>query len=241
LTEVNSQTNEPTQRPVRIVMNNQTIAIYADEDYQNKIHIFNIRQSTILKGGFCCVQFLDKVSKSKVCGFQADCGTRVNNKWANDWVRDFNSFKNECSTRRSVSHLSRAGAKTALGKPLNPEDEIGELFDGAGGQTSSEIQRQTVAFQAKVNKKIENKINSKREEAILNTVRKSERQRASLSLAVTQNHGFKALEKENEIENLIEHEEQDREVKQFRKLARVIKKEKAKKNCLSKALKKKRN
>jgi len=170
----------------------------------------------------------------------ADCGSRASNKWTVDWVQQFNLFKNECSTRRSVSHLGHVNAKTALGKPADPEDDIGELYDGASGgaQTSSEIQKQTVAFQRKVHKKIENKINSKREEAILNTVRTTERQKASMQLAVTQNSGFKALEKENEIENLIEHEEHDREVKQFRQLARVIKKEKQKKNCLSKALKK---
>jgi len=134
-------------------MNNQTIAIFADEDYGNKIHIFNIRQTTIQKGGFCCIRFLDRTVKRKLCGFQADCGSKASNKWTLDWIRDFYTFKNDCSTRRSVSHARNPNAKTPLGKPVNPEDEIGELFDGPAGQTSSEIQTQTAAFQAKVHTK----------------------------------------------------------------------------------------
>jgi len=233
LTSYNKASKQLIKQPIRIVMNNMTVTLYADEDYENKIHTFNLDTSSILRSDFCCVQFLDSLRKYKVCGFQSDCGTRLNNLWANNWLKDFRMFKQDCRSSRSVSRVKPP-------KTGDEDDDIGELFDQAGKKgysSDEEIRRQAVKFQQKVNKTIQNKINNKREKTILNSIRSSESLKARAKLSLTQNVGFDALKKENEIENLIEHEEKDREVRVVNALAKKIKKENRKQKCLSKTIK----
>jgi len=228
LTDIDARTKQIKRQPIRVVMNNQTITLYADDDPESKIHTFNIDQTSIKRDEFCCVKFLDSLSKHKVCGFQADCGKRVTNKWANNWIRDFNTFKYDCSTKRQTAHIKRK----VPGQ--EEDDDIGELFDNAKKETN-ELERKTISYQTKL---IRKKINDKREKVIMHTVQEAEKRKAQMQIAVTQNVGLKALKKENKIENLIEHEEQDREHREFKVLAKRIQKEKQKKKCTDKAMKK---
>jgi len=213
LSDYDRTTKKTTRQPIRVVMNNQTVTLYSDEDYESKIHTFVLDTSSVLRSDFCCVQFMDSLKKHKVCGFDADCGNRINNKWSEGWIQDFKLFKYNCKTGRSLTHVKvkRSG-----------EEDDGELFDDAKGRskTSNEIQRQTIKFQQKLNKTIQKKVNKQKEKTMMRAVRRAQSQSAHLRLSQTQDVGFKALKKENKIENLIEHEEKERETRKLKKMAK---------------------
>jgi hypothetical protein len=125
-----------SKQPLRIVMNNQTISLYSDDEYENKIYTYNLPRTSISRvKDFCCINLRDSMRSSKLCGFDANCGTRLNNKWVEDWIKDFNLFRNDCRTKKQISYPEyNKGGYPRRGKKKG--DNIGELFDETLGKSS---------------------------------------------------------------------------------------------------------
>ena len=211
-TQYNEATRETKKQPVRILMNNKTLSIFADDDYENKIYTYNIDTSSIYTSKeFCCVKFQDTFKQFKLCGFPANCGTRLNNKWANQWVTHFNFFKRECKTGFKEQGI------------LSDDDEksLDNAFSKSMGDASADLKEELIAEKQKL---------------ILKNVRKAEKNKLERKVAQTENLGFKVLTKEADLENLISKEEKDKEAKDMKTMIDKIKKEKRKRKCLKKTL-----
>jgi len=171
LTNYNIHTKLESKQPIRLVMNNQTISLYGDEDYLNKIYSFNFETTSIHRSGFCCIRFRDTYRSFKLCGFPGDCGTRINNRWAEEWLSDFKLFKYTCSNNRQISHSNG---------PVNKKN-FGEMFDEELSKTSKSVGYSSDTFQRNFQKKIQNKIQKKviekKEKKIMKSVRKNEKKR----------------------------------------------------------------
>ena len=215
-TEYNDATRETKKQPVRILMNNKTLSLFTDDDYENKLYSFNNDVTSIFKDReYCCVKFQDSFKQFKLCGFPSNCGTRVNNKWAEDWVKHFNFFKKECKTGFKETGI------------LSEDDEksLDNTFKKTLGDASNELQEELIAEKQKL---------------IIKNVRKAERNKIERKVSDTQNIGFKVLTKEAELENLISKEEKEKEGKDLKTMITKIKNEKKKRKCLKKTLKQRR-
>jgi hypothetical protein len=238
LSKYNIHTKLESKQPVRLVMNNQTVSLFADENYLNKLYSFNFDKTSIHRSGFCCIGFRDNYKSLKLCGFPGDCGTRINNRWSEQWISDFRLFKEVCSTNRQISHANGLN---------NEKKNFGEMFDEELEKTTqylsspnNEIQRQAAKFQRNFQNKLQNKMIEMKEKKIMKSVRKNEKKKGRMKLLATQNSGINALVKENELENLVSKEEKERESKLMEKLVKRIRNEKKKKKCLKKKIKKRR-
>ena len=267
ITDFNPETQEITKQPIRLVMNNKTVTLYGDEDYENKIYTYNIDATTITRSReFCCIHFRDSLKNYKICAFTSNCGTRLNNMWVENWIKDFKLFKHDCRTKRTESSTdrNRVYRKNIRNKKKNGEEDIGEIFDdtnpskNSGGMISgdapanaiigpggvpngkplNELQKQAAKFQAKFARNLQSKIIGSKEKKILKNVRKAQKRVARGKVMQTEKMGMAVMGKEIELENLVKYEEKKKENRQLKKILKMIKKEKKKRSCLKKTLKK---
>ena len=94
--------------PVRVVMNNMTIAVFTSDDYASNIMNFNLQYSSFILSRRHPSCFIIKESipkgnpkKAEFCPFGLDKSTLVNH----EWNYDFNLFKNQCQTKKEILYL----------------------------------------------------------------------------------------------------------------------------------------
>jgi hypothetical protein len=84
------------QLPVRVVMNNRTISIFGNEDYESVILSFDLQRTTFHKSPHeSCFVLKDLEMKDKIaelCPFGADRDHQIFTQWEND----FSTFKQKC-------------------------------------------------------------------------------------------------------------------------------------------------
>jgi len=98
--------------PVRLVMNNRTLAIYKDDAYQDIYYSYELKLTSFIQvsSQFCCFELRDTQRSNKFCGYEKNCGDPIKNQWVTKWAEDFTDFKVACNT----------GAEETL---LSPDDE----------------------------------------------------------------------------------------------------------------------
>lgn len=107
LVDLNKIDNTPTetidsvQTPVRLVMNNQTIAIFKGENYADEVMSFdisktNFRNST--RRQFCLIIEQPRVKAAEFCPFS--CKADAN--FLSEWERDFFLFRDKCNTPKDT-------------------------------------------------------------------------------------------------------------------------------------------
>jgi len=87
---------DSVQVPVRIVMNNRTLSIFAGEDYDSNIIGFVLKRSTIVmdqKKPECFYVSQDDGKKARLCPFGSDNAKKA----VDEWDYDFNLFKYQCN------------------------------------------------------------------------------------------------------------------------------------------------
>jgi len=190
-------------------MNNRTISIFEDDDYNNNLYTFNLEKKTnFLKNKkFCCFNLKDSYKQYIFCGFDSSCGSKTKNVFVDSWLDDFNLFKYQC----------KVGIKLLKAQDLKI---IGEKFKDKMGSVEADLAA-----------KRESLIHKRVNERDLILLRKK-----ALS---TENMGYKVLAKEIDLDSLITKEEKEREELEFKNLLEKIKKEKMKKHCLRKKIKEK--
>jgi len=84
--------------PSRIVMNNRTIALYADDNYQKQIFTYNLPQVTFYHSddNGCCFILRSLNKQSEICGFNVNCGSNTNPKFVKSWENDFVLWQTKC-------------------------------------------------------------------------------------------------------------------------------------------------
>jgi len=227
LTNINPETKEVMKQPIRMLLNNNTLSIYSDDDYENKIYNFNLETSNLLKGNtFCCIVARDTYKAMNLCGFSNECGSKIKNTWTKQWLKDFELFKRDCRTKRQHTFI-----KTLMNGNLN---DLVDNMSKKDGIDSSAIEKLKLEFANRLKDTI---INAK-EGLILDNFRKQQKQNALGRVMNMQSLENRAIKKEIDLENLVKNEEKEREEMEFKKIKKRIKKERKKKKCLKIKLKK---
>ena len=98
--------NERMLIPVRIVMNNYTIAVYESEDFFSNEFSFDLEKTQFFvsqKRSFCFI-LTEKSKELEVCPF--DRSLR-DSSFVNEWQEDFNLFSRICHTPRPTDKDKR--------------------------------------------------------------------------------------------------------------------------------------
>jgi len=200
---------ELIRRPIRIVMNNQTLTIFGDDSYTRSMYSFQMETSSLKKvKDFCCISVTDSHKQVNLCGYETDCGNKMTNPWATGWENDFHFFKYECFLGRAKQLLS-------------PGDEH-KLVD---------------EYQGRLNFAKEELVRLKGKEVEKEQIRKEKRTQRG-ALMKTQNDAWVVIQKEMDLEAMIKKEEKEKEGVELEDVAKVLEKEKKRKQCMKKTLKK---
>jgi len=88
---------EPIRKPIRIVMNLQTISIFNDDTYQELYYSFELDKTRFLvKQEHCCFGIKDNWKDETICGYKEYCGPKTQNIWTDGWSKDIKLFKEDC-------------------------------------------------------------------------------------------------------------------------------------------------
>jgi len=205
LTTFDEKTKAESKLPIRVVMNNITVTIFKDDEYQDVYHSFELEKTAFIKlsNHFCCFNLKDSVKSSILCGYEKFCGSSsADNKWVNEWSEHFQLFKVGCKVGKMETLLS-------------PDDEK-ELADNLRKKLG----------QAKMD------INGKKEKMIKQQMLMNTNNNYKLKVIKTQNLGLKAIQKELQMENLIKNEEKQKEEEEIASIMKKIQEEKDKAACL---------
>jgi len=84
--------------PGRIVMNNRTITLFNDEKYQKHVFTLNLPQVSIYQSArdHCCFVLRSLNKQWEICGFQTNCGTKIDPKFYKSWENDFVLWQTKC-------------------------------------------------------------------------------------------------------------------------------------------------
>jgi hypothetical protein len=125
LMKLNNKGIIAAKQPIRLLMNNYTISVYQDDNYQDNLYSFKLDNSRLLLNQKkCCINVKDNYKEMQFCGFESDCGSIRKNTWANSWSKDFNLFKFQCKVGIK---LLNPGDLTILGEKM--KNKLGALKD----------------------------------------------------------------------------------------------------------------
>jgi hypothetical protein len=217
--------DEPVKVPTRLVMNNSTLSLYADETYTSSIFTFKLDlvDLKLNRNDICCFYIRSNNQKFEVCAFESKCGTIKNPKFFKSWNREFNLFTNACSHYRIRGH-GKDPLPTKKGR-FNPDDDI------KSGMIENASQQQALVAHAQV------AMMQEREKLLKNKLLATEKKQVESKIGKTQKTVIKALRKEVKLEDLIKKEETEKFENETKNLIAKFKHEKKKKKCLEKILK----
>jgi hypothetical protein len=206
-TDAKSQTEN--KLPARAVMNNRTLTIYKDDYYQDIEYTYVLKKTTFiaLQNEFCCFKLQDSMRSLKICGYEKNCGDPDKNQWVNQWGNDFTLFKVDCHVGRQTSLLS-----------ADDEKQLAEDLKKKLGQARLDV------------------LGDKQKKLRLSMM-SSQNGKYKLKVKKVQDTGFKAIEKELQLENLIRQEEKAKEEMELNNLLKLIQAEKDKQACLRNTIK----
>jgi hypothetical protein len=192
--------------PVRIIMNNKTVAVYKDENLSTHEIIFNIRTTIFkrVKDNHACFILKGNNQKAQFCEITGNSGDFVE-----QWDYDFNLFKFQCKEKRATIDIN-----------LPEQAKLKEEYN----QRMNEVKLDLVMEKSKMLKK-----------------QTEEKEEIKLSKKVddAQAMTFKAIEREQRLEELMEKEELDRENQEQELLKKQYENEQKKKDTLIKSIKEK--
>ncbi len=202
--------SEGVKVPARLVMNNNTLSLFQDEQYTNNIFTFNLHQVSIAQSmkDECCIIIRSHNRQYELCGFDKDCGTKTNPIFYKSWKNDFIMFSHNCYQPHEIG---------------NGLEETNKLQDD---------------FQKKVSQ-AELEVIQQREKLLESKLDQSEQVKMEGKIKRTQTTVMKAIKKELNLEDLIKKEEQAKVESTTQELMQKYKYEKRKKRCLQKLLKSK--
>ena len=222
--------------PVRLIMNNKTLTILEGTDYENQLYTFNLKDTNFLfnsKNKNCWgiqenkpISDFESGKAFNFCPF----GVKTNAiDWVNEWQYDYSLFKNQCA----IQKMSKNAEKQKDGLDPNKEDkndknDWDKLKDGDMGDDGDELDNKLNQIKAEIIRDKETKLQKHNEEA---EERLNEEKLNSMEL--------EAINKEFNLEELIEKDEAERERKEEANMYDQLKAEEDKRNCLMKTIKEK--
>lgn len=121
--KTNDQGKTVAKQPIRLVMNNKTFSIFEDENYQNNMHTFQLKDMQLYRANeWCCIEVKDSYKTFKFCGFEAMCGPREKNIWVDEWDQAYQLMVRQCQA--GITLLRPDDLKYLHG---NMADKLGQL------------------------------------------------------------------------------------------------------------------
>merc|ERR1711957_9839 len=207
---VNKDSVDTLQVPVRVIMNNRTLTIFAGEGYDTHLDTFNILTSNLIvadpkkaKGNDINCFWINSEDgrTAHLCPF----GCASDSKVVEEWRYDYNLFKYQCQYGHKESSLDMD-----LKKKLDAKIKAAKqgVMDDAQEENKRKAQRPE-------------------EKKLLTKIKK------------TNNIALQAVQKEVNLEEMIKNEEKEREFAEEEHMKLRIAEEQDKQKCLIKAIKEK--
>ena len=196
--------------PVRVVMNNRTITVFQDDDYSDMLKTFQLKSSYLMNSEkFCCFGIRDNEKELRLCGYPENCGDRSKNGWVDQWKEDFNLFRTVCRVGMQETMLTADDMNRLNGTDLM--DPLGIDIDAV----------------------------RRRKQQLRDDINLDNDKMYKKNILQTQELGFKAIEREFNIENMIKKEEKAKEDSEMLDIEDQIKKEEKKASCIKKQIEEK--
>ena len=201
---------ENVQVPVRVVMNNRTIAIFGSSDYNSVLSSFELQHTEIAPSKMhpnCFILSQGDITdlnhlQAEICPFGLDRSPEV----YQEWLYDFNLFKNQCHSDKETVDLDAADARSLDDK-----------------------------FKKKVaNAKLD--IVQDRENLMIDKNNKNTEKNYNIQIMKTNQMAMQAVQKEMTLEEMVKKEEVEREDLVETELMDKLNEEKEKQNCLVKKI-----
>jgi len=95
--------------PSKMLMNNRTISIFEDDSYKKLVYSFNLTKTMLTPDPkeFCVMILKDNNMMMRIRGFDASCGNPPVDQFVEGWKKSFNTFKNECYQGRQEVLLDK--------------------------------------------------------------------------------------------------------------------------------------
>jgi hypothetical protein len=107
-----SKKYDKLQIPTRVVMNNQTVTIFAGDNYENQVMSLNMRDTEFRRQVTSkdCFLLVNRIGqKAELCPFS---GSGSQGNIIEEWDYDFNLFKNQCFTpKEKITELGLTEAE----------------------------------------------------------------------------------------------------------------------------------
>lgn len=206
----NNQNLQQTNVPVKIVMNDKTFSIFQDDQMKNLIKTITLKESVFYRVLTNPECFILKTKSGEKTQI-CQLSAKSPKDWVEEWDYDFNLFKYQCYKSRSLSEIT-----------INVEQEkkIKKEFTQNVDKIKLEIVRKKTR---EIKKHFE-------DDEQVTFLQKMEKVKES---------SFKAIEKEEMLERLIEKEEVKKEEEENSEMQLQIQKEEKKRECLQRAIKEK--
>ena len=195
----NKDSVDTIQVPVRVIMNNRTLTIYAGEDFDTHLDSFNILGSNIIsadpktaKGNELACFWVNSEDgrTAHLCPF----GCASNTKVVEEWRYDFNLFKYQCNYGHKEQELN-----FNLQKKL--ESKIAAAKQGLMDEAQEDVKKRA---------------------------QKTEEKKLATHIQKVNSVALQAIQKEINVEEMIKNEEQERERKEEEEISKRIDAEKEK-------------
>ena len=194
----NKDSTDTIQVPVRVIMNNRTLTIYAGEDFDTHLDSFNILNSNIIsptasaKGNDLACFWVNSEDgrTAHLCPF----GCASNTKVVEEWRYDFNLFKYQCNYGHKEQELNFNLQKKLEGK-------IAAAKQGLMDEAQEDVKKRA---------------------------QKTEEKKLATHVQKTNTVALQAIQKEINIEEMIKNEEVERERKEEVEINQRIEGEKEK-------------
>ena len=204
---------ENLQLPIRLVMNNRTIALFGSTEYNSVIMSFEIQLTDIAPSRLhknCFILSQGEITdtnnlQAEICPFGLDHADGIYQQW----MYDFNLFKYQCRSEKDTINLDSADAKI-----------LDDKYKKKVGDAKLDIVEE-------------------REKLIKNKLNKNEEKSYNIQIMKSNQMAMQAVQKEVTMEDMVRKEEEEREESAQREILDKLDEEKEKQNCLLKSIQEK--
>jgi hypothetical protein len=206
----NIQNLQEMNVPVKIVMNDKTFSIFQDDQMKNLIKTITLKESAFYRVLTSPECFILKTKSGEKTQI-CQLNAKSPNDWVEEWDYDFNLFKFQCYKPRPLSEIAIK---------IEEEKKIKKEF-------TENVDKIKLDIVKKKTREIKKNFEDEEQITFLHKMEK------------VKENSFKAIEKEDMLERLIEKEEVKKEEEENSEMQQQIEKEEKKRECLQRAIKEK--
>jgi len=209
--EYDIESKQWNRLPSKILMNNRTLSIFEDDSYKKLVFSYNLTRTLLTPdpNEFCVMILKDSNNMTRIRGFDAQCGNPPIDKFVDGWKRDFNMFKNECYQGRQEVLLDK-DLQAKIDSMAKKKTELASM--AAAAEKAEEAKENFSSGEANV---------------------------LSGSVLNTEKLGLTAVNKEQQIENMIIAEEKEKQDLDLKKIQEQISQENKRADVINVSIKEK--